>query len=78
MENTIRQDLNLFCMEVLHIVLYWIAARMPLDNKIWIFGAWFGESYNDNSRYLFEYVNKNYPDVKTIWLSRNKKIVNTR
>lgn len=48
---------------------------MPLDNKIWIFGSWFGGTYNDNSRYIFEYVHKNFPDIKAVWLSRKKEIV---
>ena len=72
-----KQDIHLFWMELVHIFLYWIAARIPINNKIWIFGAWFGETYNDNSRYIFEYVNQNYSDIKAVWLTRNKKIVNT-
>ncbi|WP_427043012.1 hypothetical protein HUW86_08805 [Fusobacterium sp. SB021] len=28
------------------------------DNKIFVFGAWFGEKYDDNSKYLYEYVVK--------------------
>ncbi|KKQ67204.1 MAG: CDP-glycerol:poly(Glycerophosphate)glycerophosph otransferase [Candidatus Daviesbacteria bacterium GW2011_GWA2_38_24] len=62
-------------MEVFHLLLYWVAVRMPLDNNIWIFGAWFGESYNDNSKYLFEYVKNNYPDITSVWLSRNRNVV---
>src|SRR3990167_9391251 len=74
MKQIIR-DIHLFFMEVFHLLLYWVAVRMPLDNNIWIFGAWFGESYNDNSKYLFEYVKNNYPDITSVWLSRNRNVV---
>lgn len=75
MELNIFRDLRLFCQEVLHILLYRIADKIPLNNTIWIFGSWFGETYNDNTRYIFEYVNKNLPDIKAVWLSRKKEIV---
>lgn len=75
MKNNIFKDIFLFCKEILHLLLYWISARVSLDNRIWIFGAWFGGTYNDNSMYLFEYVNKHYPSVTAVWLSRNLKVV---
>ncbi len=75
MNRGIFQDIYLFWMELVHVFLFWIAIRMPLDNKIWIFGSWFGETYNDNSRYIFEYVSENLPNVTAIWLSRKKDLV---
>lgn len=75
MNNSILEEIRLFWMEIMHLLLYWVAVRMPLDNHIWVFGAWFGETYNDNSKYLFEYVNTNLSDITTVWLSRNKDIV---
>lgn len=55
-----------------------------LDSKISVkkikifgfFGAWFGEKYADNSKYLFEYVNKNHPEIRVIWVTRNENIIN--
>ena len=75
MNRKILRDLTLFFMEIMHLVLYWVAIRMPLNNRIWIFGSWFGETYNDNSKYIFEYVNANLPDITAVWLSRKKDIV---
>lgn len=40
----------------------------------WIFGAWRGEQYSDNSKYLFEYTNKYCKDIECIWLTKNKKV----
>ncbi len=55
-----------FC---LHISLYMLAKVVKKDRNIWIFGAWFGKQYSDNSRYLFEYVNKHHSEIDAIWLS---------
>lgn len=47
---------------------------IPKNDKIWVFGAWYGKRYNDNSRFLYEYVNKFHKDIKTIWLTRDLKM----
>jgi len=60
---------------LLNLPLYWIAKLVPKDENIWIFGAWFGEKYADNSKYLFEYVNKNHPEIRAIWLTKNDNII---
>jgi len=59
---------------ILNLPLYLIANLTPKDENIWLFGAWFGEKYADNSKYLFEYVNKNYPEIRAIWLTKNKDV----
>lgn len=46
------------------------------DPKLWIFGAWEGKKYDDNSRYLFEYVNKYHKnEIRAIWLTLTQKTV---
>ena len=46
------------------------------DDNIWLFGSWNGERYNDNSKYLFEYVVANYPNIDAIWITKNKEVKN--
>ncbi|MGD9488985.1 MAG: CDP-glycerol glycerophosphotransferase family protein [Calditrichaceae bacterium] len=53
---------------------YWFGFFVPRNKNLWIFGAWFGERYSDNSRYVFEYINKNEPSIKAVWLSRKKEV----
>ncbi|MBS9436682.1 hypothetical protein EAE91_05660 [Photorhabdus noenieputensis] len=36
----------------------------------WIFGSY--GIYNDNSRYLFEYCNKHCPEIRAIWIGKNR------
>ncbi len=62
-----------------HIVmfpLYWISYIFPKDKKLWLFGAWFGEKYSDNSKYLFEYISKEHPEIKAVWLTKNPETFN--
>lgn len=44
------------------------------DDKLMIFGAWFGKKYDDNPRYLFEYVVHNCPEIKAVWITGDTKI----
>lgn len=48
------------------------------NNKIWVFGAWEGKKYDDNSKYLFEYINThNQNGIRVIWLSDSVDAFNT-
>ncbi|MCR5332958.1 MAG: CDP-glycerol glycerophosphotransferase family protein [Bacilli bacterium] len=43
------------------------------DKKLWIFSSYLGR-YQDNSRYLFEYVSKNEKDIKAIYFVQNEEL----
>ena len=48
------------------------------NKKIWLFGAWMGEKFADNSRFLFQYIHKNkklYGIEDVIWVSRNEDVI---
>lgn len=44
------------------------------DRNLWIFSAWEGEKYSDNSKYLFEYMIKNQPQICCVWQTKNEKV----
>jgi len=57
--------------------LLWLATTiLPKDKSVWIFGAWFGDSYSDNSKYLFEYANRCQPNIRAVWLTKNAAAYN--
>ena len=58
---------------LLNIPIWWLSYIIPRNKNIWVFGSWFGEKYGDNSKYLFEYINKNCPEIKAIWLTKNNE-----
>jgi CDP-glycerol glycerophosphotransferase (TagB/SpsB family) len=60
----------------LNIPLYWISYFIPKKKNLWIFGAWFGYRYSDNSKYIFDFVNKNYKIIRGIWLTKSKAVYN--
>jgi hypothetical protein len=42
---------------------------------VWIFGAWYGRKFSDNSKYLFFYVSTCHPEIKAIWLTHNRQVL---
>lgn len=53
--------------------VYWFSQLIPKKKKLWVFGAWNGKKYGDNSKYLFEYINLNGTEIRPIWLTQNKQ-----
>lgn len=61
-----------------NIVLFNLCRFWPFrSKKIWVFGAWEGKKYDDNSKYLIQYVKKLHGDkIRTIWLTNNLDALN--
>jgi len=57
-------------------ILYLVSLFIPKDRNIWIFGGWWGEKYLDNSKYMFEYINKHHKHIRAIWLTINRETLN--
>jgi CDP-glycerol glycerophosphotransferase (TagB/SpsB family) len=55
--------------------IYLLSHFIPRSKDIWVFGAWYGKQYNDNTSYLFEYADHIRSDIKVVWLTKNKKII---
>ena len=48
----------------------------PFRKKtLWVFGCWEGIRYDDNSRYLYEYIKEAHKEIECVWISRNPEIV---
>ena len=60
---------------LVHTPLYWITRVTPRRRDLWVFGAWFGDEYSDNSRYLAEHVRREHPSVTCVWLCRSREVV---
>lgn len=60
-----------------NIITYNLIRLNPFRNKhIWVFGGWMGHKFDDNSRYLFEYVNQNHSDkIDSVWLTDEEVVV---
>lgn len=51
--------------------LYLLSKVVPKKKNLWVFGSWYGRAYSDNSKYLFEYVSNNKPNIKAVWLTND-------
>ena len=58
----------------LHLIRYFVSFRKR-DNNLWIFGAWNGSAFADNSKYLFLHLNIYPSDVKSVWITSSKKVI---
>lgn len=42
-------------------------------SKRWVFGAWFGTNFSDNSKVIYLKVIKDYKEIEAIWITKNKE-----
>lgn len=56
-------------------ILLYFSSLVPKERNRLVFGAWLGEKYSDNSRYLYEFVLENRPDLNPIWITANQSII---
>jgi len=54
--------------------LHIFSALLPRKYNMWVFGCWEGRLYADNSKYLFEFINHNHPEVDCIWLTKSDEV----
>lgn len=61
-------------------VYSWIAYNLyslvPKNNNIWVISGFRKNTYMDNTRYFYEYVLENYPEIKIYWATLDKNIYN--
>lgn len=58
----------------LKLLQYCISYIIPKNKKIIVYGAWYGNNFTDNSKYVFLEASKD-KEYKNIWISKNKKVV---
>ncbi|MBL4680758.1 MAG: CDP-glycerol glycerophosphotransferase family protein [Pseudomonadales bacterium] len=56
-------------------IIYVLASILPKNKSVWVFGAWFGDKYSDNSKAFFQYVNQYRPQISAIWISKNNELI---
>ena len=59
---------------IAHITLHSISLIFPKSKNLWLFGAWFGEKFTDNTSYLFNETPTN-KSIKKIWITKNKDLL---
>jgi CDP-glycerol glycerophosphotransferase len=59
---------------IIGTITYLISKVVKTKNKVWIYGANHGKEYSDNSKFFFNYVRNNNSNIKSIWLTRSRKV----
>ncbi|MDL5510255.1 CDP-glycerol glycerophosphotransferase family protein [Arenibacter sp. M-2] len=59
-------------------LLFIISYLTPKKKTIWVYGAWFGERYSDNSKDFFEFANSiEDKEIKHYWIYKNPLLKKT-
>lgn len=54
--------------------LWLLAACVPRRRDLWLFGAWRGQAYSDNPKYLYEYLRCHRPPLRAVWITRSRPL----
>jgi len=54
------------------IIIFQFSKLIPKKNKKWVFGAWFGTNFSDNSKAIYLKVIKDHKEIEAIWITKNK------
>ena len=61
-------------LNILMLVLYPISFLVRRDKCIWVFGAWRGNLYSDNTKYMYQYILQKQKKIRPIWVTKNKQL----
>lgn len=55
--------------------LYLLSLLFVKSDKLILFGAWFGQNYSDNAKYVFEAMLQTEDDYKCYWITKNRSLL---
>ena len=58
------------------IIARFINLFLPVKENHWIFGADYGHSYKEGSKYLLEYILENHPEITCSFITQEKSVYN--
>ena len=57
-------------------IIFLISFFFKKNDRIWVYGAWYGKLYKDNSKALFEEANKLSPEITHVWIYKDRNLKN--
>ncbi|MCH5197671.1 MAG: CDP-glycerol glycerophosphotransferase family protein [Oscillospiraceae bacterium] len=54
---------------------YWNYTKVEKENDLWVFSGFRHNSYMDNTKYLYEYILENHPEIRAVWLTTNNTVL---
>lgn len=77
--SDIKTIIRIILFGLINSIIY-VICLIFRDKRIVLFGAWMGERFADNSRFLYQYLTKNkgqFRYKRVIWVTRNRELYNT-
>lgn len=59
------------------LVMYWLNTLVPKKKNLWVITGFRGGKYLDNTKYFYEYVVKNHPEIEIYFLVNDQGIYDT-
>ncbi len=53
---------------------YWIFSLVPKNKNLWAFSGFGKRAYMDNSKYLFEWILENHPEINAKWFTVDNEV----
>jgi CDP-glycerol glycerophosphotransferase (TagB/SpsB family) len=66
---------SFFVQWILYLPVKALSSLWGRDDDLWVFGARGGEAFADNVKYLYLHVAAERPEVRPIWLSKDREVV---
>ncbi|RKO63036.1 bifunctional glycosyltransferase/CDP-glycerol:glycerophosphate glycerophosphotransferase [Caldibacillus debilis] len=58
--------------EVIKKVIYPLLRLLPIKKKTIVFESYWGKSFSDNPRALYEYIDEKHPEFETVWFFKDQ------
>tara|TARA_R110000787_G_scaffold98566_2_gene202560 strand:- start:23 stop:1216 length:1194 start_codon:yes stop_codon:yes gene_type:complete len=60
---------------IINLFFYALGNIIPKRKNLWLFGAWYGNRYSDNSKAFFEYINNEQPHINAVWICKDSQVI---
>ncbi len=69
------KQISVILKKIPSFISYWLFSLVPKKKNLWVFSGFFKNNYMDNTKYLYEYIVKNHPEIDVVWLTKNKDVL---
>lgn len=59
---------------IISFFFYWIYSCVPKTKNLWVITGFRGKTYLDNTKYFYEYIVENHPEIDIYWLAGSAKL----
>lgn len=57
-------------------VCYWLYTPVPKKQNLWVVSGFRKNTYMDNTRYFYEYVQEHHPEIEIYWVTKDRVLYN--